>query len=198
MFGLSYERPARHMREYLEVLGPLLRGEPVQHQGEEYRVAGALEFPGVEAPQLLVAALGPVMLALTGRLADGTITWMCGPKTLAEHIGPKLRAAAADAGRPEPRVVAGFPVVLTHDEAAAREKVGEILEIYGQLPSYRAMLDREGAAGPADIALVGDEAALRAKVDELRDIGVTDFDAAVIPIDEETAARTRDFLTSLI
>lgn len=197
MLGMSYDKPAKHMREYLEVLGPLLRGEQVQYQGEQYRVAAQIDVPGAEAPGLLVAALGPVMLGLAGRLSDGTITWMCGARTLADHIGPRIRSAAADAGRPEPRVVAGLPIVLTNDPDGARTKIADALQIYGQLPSYRAMLDREGAAGPADVAIVGDEAALRSGIDELRDAGVTDFDAAVMPIEEDAIPRTTEFLASL-
>src|SRR5258706_261931 len=109
MLGMSYEKPAKHMREYLQVLGPLCRGEGVQFQGEQYRVAAQLQVPGATPLPVLVAALGPTMLRLTGELADGTITWMTGPKTLAAHIAPTLRQAAKAAGRPEPRFLAGYP-----------------------------------------------------------------------------------------
>ena len=87
-------------------------------------------------------------------------------------------------------------IVLTNDVETARERVGEMLTVYGQLPSYRAMLDKEGAAGPADVAIVGDEAAIDAQLDRLRDVGVTDFDAAIVPVDDETDARTLDYLQS--
>jgi F420-dependent oxidoreductase-like protein len=196
MFGLSFEKPAHHMREYLEVLGPLLRGEQVRYQGELFRVAAQIAVPGAAAPQLLVAALGPIMLALTGRLADGTITWMCGPRTLDEHIVPRLRRSAGDAGRGEPRIVAGLPIVLTRNPDAARQAIAEQLVVYGQLPSYRSMLDREGAAGPADVALVGDETELGRELDRLRDVGVTDFVAAVVPVERDAEKRTLDFLGS--
>jgi F420-dependent oxidoreductase-like protein len=196
MFGLSFEQPARHMREYLEVLGPLLRGEQVRYKGELFRVAAQIAVPGAQAPQVLVAALGPVMLALTGRLADGTITWMCGPKTLEDHIVPRLRQGASDAGRGEPRVVAGLPIVVTRNKDAARKTIAEQLVIYGQLPSYRAMLDREGAAGPADVALVGDEAELGRELDRLRDVGVTDLVAAVVAVEKDAEKRTLEFLAS--
>ena len=196
MFGMSYDKPARHMKEYLEVLGPFLRGEGVQYQGEQYRVAAQFQVPGATRVPLLVAALGPVMLKLTGRLADGTITWMTGPKTLAGHIIPTLREAAKEAGRPEPRIVAGFPVLVTNKPAEAREQIGKALVIYGQLPSYRAMLDREGAAGPADVALAGDEKYLRGEIARLREIGVTDFDAAITPVEDGSYERTLSFLQS--
>jgi len=198
MFGLDYSKPARHMREYLEVLTPLLRGEPAKHEGVEYRVNAGLAVPGATHVPLLVAALGPVLLGLAGRLADGTITWMTGPATLAKHIVPTLGRAASAAGRPTPRVVAGLPIALVRDAAAAREAIGKGFEIYGTLPSYRAMLDREGAAGPADVALVGDEAALRAQLGRLRDAGVTDFDAAVTAVEEGCEARTLEFLASQV
>ncbi len=197
MFGLSYDKPARHMREYLEVLSPLLRGEPVKFEGAQYRVQGGIQVPGAKAVPLVVAGLGPVMLGLTGRLTDGTITWMTGPKTLEEHIVPRLRAAAKKAGRGEPRVVAGLPIALTNDADGARETMGKVFTMYGQLPSYRAMLDREGVAGPADVGMVGDEKALREQIGRLRDIGVTDFDAAITPVEEGVYDRTLDFLASL-
>jgi 5,10-methylenetetrahydromethanopterin reductase len=197
MFGLDFSKPARHMREYLEVLTPLLRGEPVEHRGSEYSVKTSLSVPGATHVPLVVAALGPVMLGLAGRLADGTITWMTGPRTLADHIAPALGKAARDAGRPAPRIVAGLPITLCRDVAAAREVIAKSFEIYGMLPSYRAMLDREGAGGPADVALVGDEASLRTQIARLRDAGVTDFDAAVTPVEEGSEARTLEFLASL-
>lgn len=197
LFGLSYEKPAVHMREYLAVLEPLLRGETASHEGERYRVQNVqLQVPGAPAVPLVVAALGPAMLRLAGAHADGTITWTTGPRTLAEHIGPRIREAAKEAGRPEPRVVAGLPIVLTADADAARERIARQLAIYGQLPSYRAMLDLEGAEGPADIALVGDEKALEEGLRRLEDAGVTDFDAAIVPVDEDADARTLDFLAS--
>ena len=197
MFGLSYDKPARHMREYLEVLTPLLRGEPVKFEGEQYRVQGGIQVPGAQPVPLVVAALGPVMLGHTGRLTDGTITWMTGPKTLEEYIVPGLRAAAEKAGRGEPRIVAGLPIALTNDADNARETMGKVFTMYGQLPSYRAMLDREGVLGPADVGMVGDEKALREQIGRLRDIGVTDFDAAITPVEEGAYDRTFDFLASL-
>ncbi|HEX2463699.1 MAG TPA: TIGR03564 family F420-dependent LLM class oxidoreductase [Thermoanaerobaculia bacterium] len=196
MFGLSFEKPARHMREYLEVLGPLLRGEQVSYRGELFKVNAQITVPGAKAPQLLVAALGPAMLGITGRLADGTITWMCGPKTLEQHIVPRLTAAARDAGKPAPRVITGLPIVLTRDADAARKLISEQLVIYGQLPSYRSMLDREGAAGPADVSLIGDEGVLARELDRLRDVGVTDFVASVVTTDRDAQKRTLEFLAS--
>ena len=111
-FGMSFDQPARHMREYLSALGPLLAGKAIHHQGEQYTIHAQVNFRDAKPVPLLVAALGDRMLHLSGELADGTITWMCGPNTLAEHIIPKISDGAREAGRPAPRIVAGFPTLL--------------------------------------------------------------------------------------
>src|SRR3954454_15322759 len=124
MWGLSFDKPVRHMREYLSILRPLLNGEPVSFQGESFSTSGSLTLTNAHgAPPILVAALGTQMLNVTGRLADGTITWMTGPSTLAEHTVPTLRSAAAAAGRPDAvRVVAGLPAWVSGHPAAARRR----------------------------------------------------------------------------
>jgi F420-dependent oxidoreductase-like protein len=198
LLGLSYARRASHMREYLEVLRPLLRGEPCDWKGEEYRVQVGVKVPGAAPVPVLVAALGPKMLELAARLASGTITWMTGPRTLAEHTVPTITAAALAAGAPPPRVVAGLPIALVRDAAAARAKAAQTFAVYDQLPSYRAMLDREGAAGPADVAIVGDERALEAGLARLEDAGVTDLCAAAFEVEQGTAARTAEWLASRV
>jgi len=198
MLGFSYAKPANHMREYLSVLMPLVRGETANFQGDEYRVAGVtMDIPGADELPVVVAALGPVMLRLAGELADGTNTWMVGPKTMESHIVNRLTAAAAAAGRSDPLVVGGYPVILTNKPDEAREKIAEGLTIYGQLPSYRAMLDREGVDGPADIAIVGDENLLRGEIMRLENIGVTDFNAAIMDVEDGAYDRTLEFLSSL-
>jgi F420-dependent oxidoreductase-like protein len=176
VFGLSFDKPARHMREYLEILVPLLAGEQVTFAGETLRVStfGPLAI-SAPAPDVLVAALGTVMLELAGRLAAGTVTWMTGPVTIEEHIVPTIRAAAAQAGRAAPQVGVGLPVCVTDDAAAARAVAAEQFSVYGHLPSYRAVLDREGAGGPADVAVVGTASEVAAQVRRLAEIGATDF-----------------------
>lgn len=198
MLGLSYARRAAHMREYLEVLMPLVRGETVNFNGEEYRVHGlAMDIPGGRGLEVVVAALGPAMLKVAGALANGTNTWMVGPKTMAQHIVPRLIESAEAAGRPAPRVVAGFPIALTSKPDAARQAVGKTLTIYGQLPSYRAMLDREGVKNPEDLAILGDENLLRGEILRLQDMGVTDFNAAIVDVEPGAYDRTLEFLAGL-
>jgi 5,10-methylenetetrahydromethanopterin reductase len=176
VFGQSFEKPARHMREYLSILMPLLAGEQVSFVGETMSAStfGPLQIKA-PAPPVLVAALGTAMLKIAGRMAAGTVTWMTGPSTIEAHIVPSIRAAAAEAGRPEPRIGVGLPVCVTDDVDSARAQAAETFAIYGHLPSYRAMLDREGAGGPADVAIVGTQAEVQAQVRQLADIGATDF-----------------------
>lgn len=196
MLGMSFDKPAIHMREYLSVLMPLLRDGAVSFSGDLYSVQATVDRPA-GGPPVLVAALGPVMLKLAGRFTEGTATWMTGPNTLGEYIVPTILAAASDAGRPEPRIVAALPVCVTTDIDGARQRAGEVFAIYGNLPSYRAMLDREGAEGPADVAIVGDEEAVLAGIRQLEDVGVTDFGASLFGSGDEVS-RTRTLLKSLL
>ncbi|MGZ6928880.1 MAG: LLM class F420-dependent oxidoreductase [Acidimicrobiia bacterium] len=198
MLGLSFEKPARHMREYLDVLMPLLRGEPAATAGETISTNASLNITGVAPPPVLVAALGPVMLKLAGRVADGTVTWMTGPATLADHVVPTITGAAADAGRPAPRVAVGLPVCVTDDVDGTRARAAQVFSVYGFLPSYRAMLDREGAEGPADVAIVGDEAAVAAGIRRVAEAGATDFSAAEFAVTPDERSRTRALLRSLL
>jgi F420-dependent oxidoreductase-like protein len=198
MWGLSYEKPAIHMREYLAVLLPLLREGNVAFDGEHYRVAAPLEQIGpAGGPPVLIAAMAPVMLALAGGVADGTILWMTGARTVGDHVAPTINAAAEKAGKPAPEVVASLPVALTNDVDAARDQAAATFAVYGGLPSYRAMLDKEGAGGPEDVAIIGDEAALEAGIRSMADAGVTEFSAALFG-DGEQVRRTSDFLRGLL
>jgi 5,10-methylenetetrahydromethanopterin reductase len=199
MLGMSWARSYSHMREYLAVLGPLIRDGAVQFQGDEYRVNVAVSVPGASPCPILVAALAPKMLALAGREAEGTITWMTGAKTIREHTAPRIREAAAAAGRPAPRIVVGLPVAVTKEIASARESAGKQFEIYGALPSYRAMLDREGAAGPSDVVIAGDESAVGEALDRLDEAGATDFLSVpfAVAADPDALERTRGFLADL-
>jgi len=196
LMGMSYAAPVRHMREYLTVLQELLAGRPAKFDGQEYRVNLGLQVPGAKRVPVLVAALGEQMLRVCGRLADGTILWMTGPKTIESHVTKTLFAAAKEAGRPQPRIVANLPIALTNDAAGARAFVAKNFAIYGSLPSYRAMLDREGAAGPADVTLAGDEKTLDRELARLESLGVSDFSGAIAAVDAETGQRTLAYLAS--
>jgi F420-dependent oxidoreductase-like protein len=196
-FGISYSLPARHMEEYLQILLPLIRDRKVDYTGEVLAGHGEILLADAAALPVLLAALQPRMLALAGGMADGTITWCTGPVTLEAQIVPLLSAAAEAAARPAPRVVVALPTIVTEDEADGRIKAGTQLEGYGNIPVYRAVLDREGVEGPADIAVVGNEASVTAQLRRLADIGMTEFIA--IPCGTESdRSRTRGHLATLL
>jgi 5,10-methylenetetrahydromethanopterin reductase len=196
-FGYSFEKPIRHMREYLDALLPLVREGSVQVAGETITARATLDVRGSSPVRVVLAALGPQMLQLAGARADGTVAWMCGPSTLEQHVVPTISAAAEAAGRDAPMIGAGFPICVTDDPHAARAAAAATFAIYGTLPSYRAMLDREGAEGPADVAIVGDEAAVSAQLEHLRTIGVTDFVASVFGSADDRA-RTYAHLAAIL
>jgi 5,10-methylenetetrahydromethanopterin reductase len=199
MWGIPWDKPVRRLGEYLDGLQPLLAGQAADAAGQTVTTRGALQIPGAPVPDIYIAALGPQLLRLAGRRTAGTVTWMTGPKTLAEHIGPTLRAAATETGRPESavRVVAVLPVSVTDDVAAARARAAEQFAMYGHLPSYRAMLDREGFTSPEDAAIIGDERAVADRIEHLRAAGVDDFVGGVFGTSAEDRARTRALLRQL-
>jgi F420-dependent oxidoreductase-like protein len=195
--GFDFSKPVRHMKEYLTCLRAVMRGEPVTFAGEEFRLRDfSLTVPGVAPPPVLVAALGPQMLRLTGRLAEGTAIWVGGPRYVAQ-AAEEIGAAARAAGRPAPRVLASIPVCVTDRPAEVRAAAARFFARYGQLPSYRAILDRSGAAGPEDVALIGDEATVRAGVEALAQAGATDISAALFTPAGESAERTLALLAEL-
>jgi 5,10-methylenetetrahydromethanopterin reductase len=198
MWGMSFERPAAYMREYLTALMPLLHGHEVHSDGERVttHAFAPLDIANVEAPPVLVAALADTMLKLAGRVADGTVTWMTGTATVGGHIVPTITAAAEAAGRPAPRVVVSLPIAVTNDREKAKERINEVFSIYPNLPSYKAMLDKEGAEAAADIGFVGDEEAVAASISRLADAGATDFVAAIVG-DAEERGRGLTLLSEL-
>jgi F420-dependent oxidoreductase-like protein len=194
MWGIPWDRPVRRLNEYLDGLLPLLAGKPANAVGETATTRGELRMAATPAPPVYVAALGPQLLGVAGRRTAGTVTWMVGPKTLANHVVPTLRAAASEAGR-HAEVVAGFPVCVTDDVAGTRAFAAETMHVYGLVPSYRAMLDREGVDGPADVAIIGDEDVVAERIDAVAATGIDEFAAGVLQRDRDDVARTRAFLS---
>lgn len=203
--GLSYDTPGRHTDEYVQILTGLLRGEQVSFAGSEFRVeAGPLPPPldgadGAEIP-VLVGALGPRLLRVAGARTAGTILWMANAAAIETFVAPTIRKAAADAGRPAPRIVAGLPVAVHDDVAEARSAAARQFSAYGELPNYQRILSRGGITGPGDAVIVGDEDSVTAQVLALFEAGATDVWAAPFPVGDDAAAsraRTRALLSSL-
>ena len=199
-FGLSYDRPALHTREYLSVLRPLMEEGQVQFSGEFYDVSAELDVPDRPQCPVLISALAPRMLRLAGERSDGTITWMAGPRAIREHIAPRIGQSAEAAGRDAPRVCVGLPTVVCDDEAAGRRQAAEAYGRYGQLVNYRRVLDIEGVEGPSEVAVVGNEDGLRRQLEEFSSAGATDFIANIFSIDDdgEAGARTYAALRGLV
>jgi len=197
MYGYDFGKPLRHLREYLDVLVPLLGGQAADVTGATISGHVSMSTPNEGRVPLVIAALGPKMLKLAAERADGTVLWMTGPKTVREHVVPTITAAAQAAGRPSPRVVCALPVCVTDDREAAYTRAGKVFEIYGMLPSYRAMLDREGVAGPGEVAIVGDEDTVTAQIKDLAEAGVTDFVAGEFTPGKD-GERTRALLKTLV
>ncbi|MEV7399660.1 TIGR03564 family F420-dependent LLM class oxidoreductase [Streptomyces sp. NPDC091267] len=195
-FGLSYDRPARHIREYLSALAPLLRGEAVDHRGETLRATARLTVPGATAPPVLISALGPVMLRIAGESADGTVTVWATPRTIAEHVRPRIEEAAAAAGRGAPRVVAGVHACVTTDPEGVRRAIAAAVGPASELPSYRALLDRQGMSGLHETVLAGDEETVAARIRAFAEAGATDLLVGRVG-DATEQSRTLGLLSAL-
>jgi F420-dependent oxidoreductase-like protein len=195
-YGVPYSSVLALCADELESLAPLLGDERrVDFDGERLVARGALGVDG-PSPGLVLAALGPKMLELAGRLTDGTVTWMTGVETIARQVVPTIAAAAAAASRPSPRIVVGLPVCVTDDSQGARERLGSAMAGAARMPSYSRMLAIEGVSEPVDIALVGGEEDIAHRISELGEAGATEL-LANVQGDPEEQARTRRFLGHL-
>ncbi len=197
-YGIEYARPVAVLREYLTALRAAFAGQ--EHHGELVTAAApwASTMPGGESVPVLVAAMGPQALEVTGELADGTVPLLAGPRALGDHIVPQLARAAQRAGRPDPRVVAVVPGALTSDVDSAREVFAEHLSWYERIPSYRRAIGLSGAERAGELAVLGDEAVLREQVRRYFDAGATEvvFSSTEL-LGEQTRSRTLAALGAL-
>jgi F420-dependent oxidoreductase-like protein len=204
--GLPYERPAHLVREYLEVLNAALAGpERVDVDNDLYRVHSPFDVADPVEMPVLVAALAPVMLRIAGEMASGTILWMADERAIGDHVAPRINKAAAGAGRPTPRIVAGVPVALcgNEDVDAAREYANRLLGHAELSPNYVRLLEHGDATDVGDVMAAGDEAAIVGRLRRFRDAGVTDLAARVVPFGRDRESRiasrrrTQAYLASL-
>jgi len=180
MYGLDYSRPGTHVEEWMTSLNRFLGDKPVP---------------------VLVAALGPRLLRVAGEQAAGTILWMANARAIDSHVAPRITRAAASAGRPAPRIVAGLPVAVHDDVDEARAEAAKTFAVYGTLPNYQRILGHGGISSPADAVIVGDEAAVTAQLEALLDAGATDLWAHVFPVGTDRSGsrdRTKAVLRSLL
>jgi F420-dependent oxidoreductase-like protein len=175
-YGTPYPPPVRHLREYLTVLRQMFSGEQVAFDGEILNLhpAWPTGLPGSGPIPLLVAAMGPQALRVTGELADGTLPYLAGPRAIAQEIVPVITKAAEAAGRPSPRIIAFISAVVTDDVDAVREIAAGQLAFYDKIPSYQRIIEAEGVAGAAELAVIGDEEFVAAAVQRYYDAGATE------------------------
>ena len=195
--GIEFAKPIRHLREYLSILGPLLTEGRVEFSGELLSSTARVFKKPAEPVRLLVAALGPQALKVTGRLADGTTLAWVGEKTIREHIVPTISDAAAAAGRPAPRVLATLPLCVTQQPAKVREVIDANLGSYGQLPSYRAMFEREGVSSPSGVAVVGSRSEVEDHIGRIAAAGATDFAPTIFGLTPQERQESMELLTEL-
>ena len=184
--GLHYERPARHIREYVSILKELGTAGRVEFNGELFNVRTGFACPEAQPFEVVVSALAPLMLKAAGEVADGTVTWMVGPKTIRNHTAPKIKAAAEAAGNESPRVVVALPVCVHDDKAQATARANQIFAGYGQLPNYRRQLDAEGLTNPGEVAVVGNESEVEAQLSDFFDAGATEVVASIYPAGDDS------------
>jgi len=195
---MTWDRPVRHMADYLSILQDLLAGGSASFQGDVWSFDGEGAKPSAGTPKVMVAALGPQMLRLAGRRADGTILWCVGPTTIRTHIAPVINEAAAQADRPPPAIVCSIPVWVTDDPTPARQFLAAILADYAELPSYRAMMDIEGVHGLGDLSIVGSEGFVREALGRIEASGATDFTPVPMGGNPDEEARTMSVLRDAI
>lgn len=204
-YGLSYDHPGRNTEEYLTVLTGLLRGEDVEFTGADWTTRSAGRMAPLAHPvPVLLAALSPRLLRVAGQFADGAVLWMAPPRAIESHIAPRIHAAASAAGRPAPRIVAGLPVAVHDDVAEARAAAAATAVAYAGMPNYQRILAIGGVDHPAEAAIVGTEASVRAQLQVLVDAGATDVWANIVPVGDTrdarsaSARRTNDLLRELL
>lgn len=196
--GIDFDRPIGRLRDYLSVLMPLLNEGHVSYEGDDYSTEATVFGAPAHPVPVVVAALGPQILKVAGARTSGTILSWVGPKTIREHIAPRLTEGATAAGKAAPRIIASLPVCVTDTPDAIREAVTETSGWYGDLPSYRAMFDREGVSHPGEVAITGSEAEVTAMIEGMFDAGVTDFVASEFTPTPADRDRTRALLKTLL
>ena len=125
---------------------------------------------------------------------------MANATAIEQHVAPLIRKAAADAGRPAPRIVAGLPLAVHDDVTEARSVAARQFVAYGHLPNYQRILSHGRITGPAEAAIVGDEDSVTRQVLALFKAGATDVWAAPFPVGDDpraSRARTRALLAGL-
>ena len=204
--GLTYERPAALVRDYVEVLNAAMRAPgSVDVDNRTFHIHSPMDVTDGDHTSVVLAALGPVMLRLAGEATAGTVLWMADERAVAEHVVPHITKAADAAGRPSPKVVACVPVALCpRDEVDRARQIASAMLGHAEMsPNYLRLLERGDAEDVGDVMAAGDESAVEARLRRFRDAGVTDLAARVVPLGKtaeeraESGRRTQEFVSAL-
>ena len=205
--GLPYDRPARLVRDYLDILAAAFAGSgAVAVENDNYRVHSPIDVTDSFDMPVLLAALGPTMLRMAGERTGGTILWMADERAIADYVVPRITEAATAAGKSGIRIVAGVPVALCSDSKVddARAYASEVLGHADFSPNYVRLLEHGDAQDVGDTMAAGDESTIFARLRRYRDAGVTDLAARVVPLGQDADARsasrcrTQEFVASLV
>lgn len=144
VYGLAYERPVRHIREYLTIVRELLQEGATSFSGEMLRARTQLSVDGADSTPVLMSALGEQMCRAAGAVADGVLPWLAPPSYVANTIRPAVRAGAEKAERGAPPIIAETACVLSSDRDEVMSAVQEQMGFYLAMPAYRALFERAG------------------------------------------------------
>jgi F420-dependent oxidoreductase-like protein len=187
-FGTSWPNTIGRLREYLTVLRSVFDTGALSFHGDEFTAdpAWPVTVAGGTPVPIYVAAMGPKALRVTGELADGTLPYLAGPRTIADFIEPTIAKAAASAGRPKARIIAAVPVLVSNDEERARDLAARQLGFYATIPSYQKVIAREAVDKVADLAAIGRADSVIRQLKRYLDAGATDV--VLSPIDRSETA----------
>jgi F420-dependent oxidoreductase-like protein len=200
-YGVPWKQPIRHLREHLAALQSALSTGEADVNGETLTAVTPVPIgvAGAEvAPPVLIGAVGPQALRVAGELADGAIALHITPDHLADSILSPGAAGASHAGRPHPRLVAAVPVMVTSEPREVRAVAGEAMAFYSNIPSWAALLERQGLRSAADLAIIGDEEQVAGHLRAYLAAGATDITAIYSHLGgEESRRRTWALLGTL-
>lgn len=194
MYGLTFDKPIRHVAEYVTVVKALATEGSASFQGQQYRVAMGVDIPDARMP-VMISVLSEQMCRAAGRHADGAITWLAPPSYIASTVAPLVREGAEAAGREPPPVICQVPATAATDADAVRKSVRRLFAIYPMLPFYNAMMQKAGLPGAAEalssgwtdelidaVVPSGGEGALRKRAEEYVDAGADEVVYAPFPV----------------
>lgn len=197
-FRQPTDRGLARLREYIQVLRPLLHEGSVRFAGEFY--SADAELPEALATPVLLSALGPQAYALAGELADGALSWLCPIDYLRDVAVPAMAGGAVVAHRATPPLVAHVAIAFGRpdDPGGLREQIRDDLSLYAHVPVFGRMFAAaghpviDGVASNAlldELVVIGDEDAVATRLTAILDSGVDELMASLIPDTHQTEAE---------